>query len=456
MSEILRAVNRDDKVMSRLMISTAGVGLVESGFRELGRAIDARWRDAHYDHETFPSLASRALSENNLTSELSLKQVLDWVWSTPDLPQQEDIEATFGDPPLTLYRNERFYISLLVWADSTTSIHEHGFGGAFQVLQGSSLHSRFAFTRRDRINDHLLVGDISSSGSEILHRGEVRSIEPGGKFIHSLFHLERPSATIVVRTHETPGRTPQFSYLRPSLAYDPFFVSKHHSLRRRLQCLTLAFRLQSPDLFDTIEQLVATEDTHSAFVVLDLVNRYLCNRMKTAGSAKDALAESWADVLTKARARHGDVIDMLPSVFERQVREATIVSRRETIVAPEHRFFLALLLNALDRRTILDVVQREFPDKTATETVVDWLEELSRSRDGTSAEETVLGVNIDDLSLLIVENALNEIPPSESAVALAKDGWLSAESSEERVKDVLATLRVSILGPLFNDAILGS
>jgi hypothetical protein len=37
-------------------------------------------------------------------------------------------------------------IEALFWVDGTTSIHQHSFSGAFQVLAGKSIHSRYRST----------------------------------------------------------------------------------------------------------------------------------------------------------------------------------------------------------------------------------------------------------------------------------------------------------------------
>ncbi|MFN2514442.1 MAG: hypothetical protein ABR568_23900, partial [Pyrinomonadaceae bacterium] len=54
------------------------------------------------------------------------------------LPHQYDVEGRFGNPPITLFAGPRFHIDVYYWLDGTTSIHQHSFTGAFQVLLGSS------------------------------------------------------------------------------------------------------------------------------------------------------------------------------------------------------------------------------------------------------------------------------------------------------------------------------
>src|SRR5213075_397838 len=98
----------------------------------------------------FPQLAERALHEAALHQHVEVLDIVRWTLSADRLPKQ-NLEATFGNPPLTLYTCGGFYIQALFWLDGTTSIHDHAFSGAFTVLAGSSIHSRFEFERTMRV-----------------------------------------------------------------------------------------------------------------------------------------------------------------------------------------------------------------------------------------------------------------------------------------------------------------
>jgi len=77
-----------------------------------------------------------------------------WVHNSVSLPEQQDIEGRFGNPPITMFSGARFYIDVYYWLDGTTAIHQHSFTGAFQVLLGSSIHSRYSFREDKIINEH--------------------------------------------------------------------------------------------------------------------------------------------------------------------------------------------------------------------------------------------------------------------------------------------------------------
>jgi hypothetical protein len=54
---------------------------------------------------------------------------------------------------------------------------------------------------------------------------------------------------------------------------------------------------------------------------------------------------------------------------------------RSTITEPQHRFFLALLMNARTRADLLSLVGRRFPKASPVATVLRWAEELMEVSD---------------------------------------------------------------------------
>ena len=110
----------------------------------------------------------------NLSFELDLVEVLEWLLDSAP-KRVEGVEA-FGDLPMVAYRGSQFSVTLLVWTSGSTSIHTHGFSGAFRVLSGSSIHSRYDFSSRERFSSRLQVGDVrlqsieQSPGSRIVAR----------------------------------------------------------------------------------------------------------------------------------------------------------------------------------------------------------------------------------------------------------------------------------------------
>src|SRR5262245_45941087 len=186
-------------------------------FQDLGSLVEHRWRDRNYGEDIFLEIAEQALAEAAPADHVDPWDVIRWLNTTTHLPEQQDVDGNFGEPPITLFCGPRFHIDLYFWLDGVTSVHEHGFCGAFQVFLGSSIHSQFNFEKDQTINAHFSTGQINLREVELLREGDIRRILPGSQYIHSLFHLDRPSATVIIRTYKTPDRQPQYEYHRPCL-----------------------------------------------------------------------------------------------------------------------------------------------------------------------------------------------------------------------------------------------
>src|SRR4051812_34433567 len=134
-------------------------------FVAFGRELDAAFRRANYSEEAFAELAAEHLARVRLYEGFDLSEFVRWAALSNDFPWQEDLAASFGEPPLTLWAGRRFYISALVWRSSTTAIHQHAFSGAFQVLKGGSVHTRYAFEPKTWITEELGVGELRCLGA---------------------------------------------------------------------------------------------------------------------------------------------------------------------------------------------------------------------------------------------------------------------------------------------------
>src|SRR5438132_12409307 len=226
--------------------------------QDLGALVEQRWRDEDYSEERFPAIAEQALLETTPHTRIDPWDVIRWVNTTAELPEQQDMAGRFGNPPLTLFNGPRFYVDIYYWLDGTTTIHQHAFSGAFQVLLGSSLHSQYDFEEERRINPHFSVGRVSLRQVELLKQGDVRPIWPGKPYIHSLFHLDRPSASIVIRTRRTPQVLPQYNYHKPYFAIDPFYETA--AMNKRLQSAALLLGMDHPQADVLINEMLACAD----------------------------------------------------------------------------------------------------------------------------------------------------------------------------------------------------
>jgi len=375
-------------------------------FTELGSLIERRWKERSYDERLFPEIAAEALAAIAPEKHVSPWDIIQWLLTTTQIPSQQDLAGEFGNPPLTLYNGPRFHIDAYYWLDGTTSIHQHSFCGAFQVLAGSSLHCQYRFVPRREINEHFLVGEMILGDVALLEQGEIKRILPGKQYIHSLFHLDRPSVSICVRTYHTVSGLPQFRYNKPSFAIDPFF--KDPMTIKQIQGASLLLSMQHPDAISMINDLLSHSDFQTAFGILDMARNHLASNHLEKSFGLSIGEQHFQGLLETARTRHGELVDLILPVFDEALRQRSLVQRRGQITSSEHRFLLALLLNVPDRRKVLELVGQRFPVGNPVETITEWVAELANTKVFGSGEPNVLGIYDFDEDYLFVLQCLLE------------------------------------------------
>lgn len=374
-------------------------------FQKLGAEVEKQWRDKNYSEEFFPAIAAQILGGFNLPEKVSAWDTIAWALGENYLPQQRDLPGRFGDPPITLYNSPRFHIDIYFWLNGTTSIHQHGFCGAFQVLMGSSIHSDYNFELQEIVNRFTEIGDLNLEHCELLKVGDVRKILAGRDFIHGLFHLDQPSATVVIRTHLSPMNLPQFDYRKPFLAIDPFF--EEPTVTKKLQALSMMLRAKHPDADKMVAELLQKADFQTTFVILSNIRHLLQNDHIGHFFQVANQEDRYGKIFDIVRRRHGSLAETLPKIFDKQQKINELINRRNYVTSPELRFFLALLLNVDGKDRILSLVKERFPDSEPLDKVLDWVSELGQTKVLGLNVPNALGIeNFDDYDLLVLEDLM--------------------------------------------------
>ena len=359
-------------------------------FRKLGEQLEARWRQHDYDPRVFPELATALLEAADRAAKIGTLDVLRWIASEPALPAQQDASSHFSDLAITFYDAPRFFVSALVWLDGTTAIHQHSFSGAFRVLVGSSLQTRYRFTEQRSVNDRFRLGSLHRESVELLPTGSVRRIDSGDGFIHSLFHLEHPSVSLVVRTKCEEGTRPQWAYCAPGVAFDPFFSDP--VTQKKLEAVHVLLSLEAEAADVELGDMLASSDLQTAYQVLARIFPRLATNPLKRTLGFEAGGERFERLLGAARKHHGAAIDLFGESFHEQRRQGEIIDIRRSVTDPEQRFLLALLLNVPDRQAVLELLAQRYPDRDPIDEFVDRIEELSRTRELGSLAPNLLGI----------------------------------------------------------------
>ncbi|MEQ1604013.1 MAG: hypothetical protein ABL999_04020 [Pyrinomonadaceae bacterium] len=413
-------------------------------FQKLGDEIEDFWLEKNYNEEELPAIAAEALKRANLPSKLTAWDVVEWSLKQRELPPQRDLHGNFADPPITIFSGPRFHIDVYFWFEGTTAIHQHGFCGAFQVLLGSSIHSWYEFETHEVINTFAEIGEMSLKVCELLEVGAVQEIMAGKQYIHSLFHLEMPSATIVVRTDRSPLHLPQFAYEKPNLAIDPFF--EQPTTTKKLQILSAAFRAKHAEADRMATELLESSDLQTSFVILSRLRHLVgANQLEQLFKIQGAVSrfQQFLDVVSRRHEKNGEIFK---PIFDRLAAIDEIVNRRSFVTNPEHRFFMALLMNVDERERIFSLIKQRFPDADPVEKVLDWVFDLAETRVVGVETSNALGIpNFGDAEMFVLEGILNGKADDEISVAYG------AENPGSDASDAIAKVRNAvILRPLLN------
>ena len=368
--------------------------------RPIADEIGRRWRLVHRDEQAFPDIAAAEFGRLPASLEFDVGAFVRWALASERLPMPSTGDE-FGEPPVTVMVGDGFKFDVLFWLDGTTTIHQHMFSGAFRVLAGSSIHGDHRFTARRRINSRLQLGELVPGRTELLRPGDVRPIHPGSGLIHSLFHLERPSVTLVARTPGEDDVRPQFDYLRPGIALDP--SRAHPDLLKRVQLLRMMMQIGHPELEDHVLLLLRGAD-------LEATVRMLRQPQLIAYPS----VRAWLE----AECPHADARALLLPAYDEAIRMAGLVTWRSLLVEPQHRFLLALLMNLSSRGDLLAFVRQRYRVEPAA-LVMRWIEEIIAVQARCPELAPVIDIPTDEASLAALRSALEAPAAAESEAVSA-------------------------------------
>jgi len=189
-------------------------------FNKVGKEIDSQWSKYEYKLNKFSDIAAENLIKINKL-QVPYKDILDLYFNKSFNVTQG--HNNFSQYQITLYNNDFFYIEALFWSSGTTTIHEHNFTGAFLVLEGSSLQAEYTYEVKNKISESMSFGNLALQDKKILEKKSIQKINLKSNFIHSIFHLENPSVTIVIKSKSKGIKLHQFNYNPCGLAISPFY-----------------------------------------------------------------------------------------------------------------------------------------------------------------------------------------------------------------------------------------
>lgn len=306
--------------------------------QQLGHRVAVEFERCHGDFEKFPAIAYALLSMWDAPA-FRTEFLLGWL-SAPALPAQRPNDV-FSDFPLVLFHHHEFRIELLTWQNASTTIHQHAFSGAFRVWQGSSLQRRYHFEESQRFNHCLRFGDVRAEACEYLSVGDTRQIDPAARLTHSVFHIAKPSVTLVIRTHGEAWNSPQFNLVPPYLAYVP------EQLKRELIPLEKWYRLMyRQDADQCLAHLLQALDT-LPLATIAIMGTEWHEHFRLRGEQ-----ELFLEAVAK---RHETLARHLPQASRYWCRQQQALKLRQNIDDEQLLYFIAVLMHSDTRSEVRSI-----------------------------------------------------------------------------------------------------
>jgi hypothetical protein len=166
----------------------------------LADEVENDWQNTHFELSAFPQLAKEILDRYTPSVVPDIDSLLNEI-GVLDFPQQTFPNQEFSNLPLTLARKDKFSIDIYIWTTSDTNIHDHHFCGAFKVIKGNSIQIDYKFTKINELGSGIDEGELQTISYKELPTNSTEAIELGSKFIHHVFHLQKPTITLCIRTN---------------------------------------------------------------------------------------------------------------------------------------------------------------------------------------------------------------------------------------------------------------
>lgn len=194
-------------------MKTGGLKDFQAELEELADVVESKWEKQQFELEAFPQLCEELLRSFTPINVPDVPTIISDL-SAVKLPTQTFPNNEFSELPLSLVRRKNFIIDIYFWIESDTNIHDHNFCGAFKVIKGNSYQVDYTFEAGKQLGEGFEEGVMTIKNHRALSTNDVQRIEPWDSFIHHVFHIEKPTITLCIRTDFFPKR-PLFCYFFP-------------------------------------------------------------------------------------------------------------------------------------------------------------------------------------------------------------------------------------------------
>jgi hypothetical protein len=271
-------------------------------------------------------------------------------------------DERLGQPPqwLVLLREQHFEVVACFQLDGSPAIEDHAGEGAFCLLAGAAVESRYAFTATGPAQKGALLGELRPLGSELLPEGSCRPFLGGGRTIHARFVLHRPS--LVVEVRDWPSSV-QRRYHRSGIAGE--VPGDRSATLRRLQPLRWAAATDLDLYREMACQAIAGGD---AFFALEVLRD---------GRDRPGTAALAPRLTTAVREHFGALAEPLLGILAADADERALRRIAKAVFSEELRLFTALLASVPTASAFHRLVKGLYPEEDVERRVLGWIAALA-------------------------------------------------------------------------------
>lgn len=180
--------------------------------------IEEEWKKQDYNVEAFPYIVEDLDAYHRC--DLQAFSNLRFLRQCLDIPKVSEIQrlSSFSDVYYRLFDNGKFWVEVLNWWGSDINIHDHDFSAVQYQLKGSALNVEYEFSPLGKPKEGVVVGDYSIRNAALWRPGRHSIVRPGRIAPHNICHIDRPTVSLLIRTHPHAEFGPQWNYFPPGVA----------------------------------------------------------------------------------------------------------------------------------------------------------------------------------------------------------------------------------------------
>ncbi|MFT5548102.1 MAG: hypothetical protein ACI9CO_000014 [Candidatus Azotimanducaceae bacterium] len=252
------------KSTKKVSCSSYGVSCLDNVLNDIALEIERRWKCFDYCYRIFPETVLGVTGEYGHFESLDIFDLLDH-FSNYSKRSIQTI-SSFSDLQFKLYDNGIFFVELLIWTGSDTSIHDHGFTGVLYQLSGESIVSTYSFMEQNKVSQNITLGKLKLKDASYSSSGSYRVIPPGREEVHMVTHIDSPTISLIIRTHDIPELSPQLNYFPRNL------MLSHSELdvlyRKKIRLVNILFEVDSGKARLALKDLTTGISTSELFWLL--------------------------------------------------------------------------------------------------------------------------------------------------------------------------------------------